>query len=451
MFANLASPDDLTALVHNPAGLADQRGMQIHLSASYAFLRSGFQLRALDPALYPEINAVGCTSSAARSCRWPIDERGYYRQVIEPERSFGVVPYLALGTDLGFLGPRGRDLVLAAAVYSPSFYGAFMPEAAPTSYHIVEGVFLVVAATVGLAWRPSERISLGVSVSYHHMRLSYAQKFATTALMTAPGDAPGPAAEAAQALVGDIQLHYAGIDHGLGWGVGLIVRATPWLRLGLSYSGATSARFRGNLTLTGGGLVGEDPSALRAVIRSSGIELPTQLIVEMPIPHALIGGINLAPCWWLEIGVDLRLWFYNFFKRQEIVPVYASDVPRADQLFTRESLSSKKNYGLSWELALGVLIRPLRWYRSLELMSGMFYDRSPTPDETFSLDNPALSQLSAAVGGRVRLSDRWRVTLTYMVLFYLAREIRTSTTSPPTNVRGGGTNHMPGLELEYSF
>jgi len=108
-------------------------------------------------------------------------------------------------------------------------------------------------------------------------------------------------------------------------------------------------------------------------------------------------------------------------------------------------------YDVSYEIALGALVRPLARRPELELMLGLMYDQSPIPDETFTLDNPSLSQLGGSLGARMVLYDRWRVALSYILLFYLERDVRTSQTSPPTNVRGSGVAHIPGVEVEYLF
>ena len=98
-----------------------------------------------------------------------------------------------------------------------------------------------------------------------------------------------------------------------------------------------------------------------------------------------------------------------------------------------------------------MLVRPLSSYRVLELMMGTFYDQSPIPDETFTMDNPSLSQIALSWGVRTTLAHHWRVAASYMVIWYLQRDVTTSETSPPTNARGKGIAHIPGLELEYVF
>jgi long-subunit fatty acid transport protein len=118
---------------------------------------------------------------------------------------------------------------------------------------------------------------------------------------------------------------------------------------------------------------------------------------------------------------------------------------------TEESLTRDKHYKLSWELGIGVILRPFKSRRDIELMAGIGYDQSPIPDETFSLDNPSLSQLAASIGTRFRVGAKWRFAVTYLLLAYLPREVKLSKTSPPTHVQGHGYAHLPGIEAEYTF
>ena len=67
------------------------------------------------------------------------------------------------------------------------------------------------------------------------------------------------------------------------------------------------------------------------------------------------------------------------------------------------------------------------------------------------MDNPAMSQFIASTGLRWRINEHFRLAAAYMLLVYLERDITTSETSPPTNVRGSGLNHIPSLELEITL
>lgn len=450
MQANLGHPDGPTALVHNPAGLADQPGVQLYLFMSPAFVDLDLEMQALDARRFPGINPPGCSASGP-PCDWPIGADGYYTRTIRPDRSFGVLPYLGVTTDLGFLGPRARDVVLSAALHAPNFYGAYFPESSPSSYNFIGGMFLVSAATVGGGFRINRFVSVGASVSYHYMVLTMAQKLSMVDLLTPAGEEPQAIATLAQLALGDLRLDYSGTDHGMGWGVSLLLTPLPWLRIGLGYSGATAAHFEGDVELTPLGIKGVDPrGSLRKITASLGYKLPRRLLIEMAIPPALMAGINLALGPRLEVGVDLRVWPYNLYDRQTITPVYDPGETGSEPI-TEQSLSRKKNYLLSYQLSAGVMGRPFRRLPGLELMTGVGYDESPIPDSALTLDNPSLSQLKLSLGARWHMNRHVRLSAAYMLVVYLPRDITTSATHPPTNVRGSGLSHSPVLAMNYRF
>src|SRR5205807_1536872 len=93
MLANIANPDDLSALFHNPAGLADQKGLRLHISNAMTFVDSQFRVQALDSERFPAINPPGCGEGTNAPCPWPVGADGYYAQPIKPTSTFGVLPY----------------------------------------------------------------------------------------------------------------------------------------------------------------------------------------------------------------------------------------------------------------------------------------------------------------------------------------------------------------------
>jgi long-subunit fatty acid transport protein len=445
MLAMLAAPDDLTALFHNPAGLADQGGVRLHLFGSMSFVENEFELMALDAERFPEINPRGCGEAGRDPCPWPIVGDGYYEQPISPESSFGVLPFLGVSTDLSFVSPRLRDVVLAVGAYAPNLYGGSLPEEAPTRYFMTDGYFAVIAATVGLGWRISDRVALGAHVSYNYMRMKYGFRLSLIDVLTPEGAPPDLLGQLAQTIFGDVDLRYVGVDHGAGFCLGLLLDPTDWMSIGITYMASSSANFEGDLALSST-REGSDLAALETL----GYALPTGLEVQMAIPPALGLGFNFTPAPWAEIGLDLRVWLYNMYTHQTLRPIYDPDQP-GEQPMSEASLSRDKDNTVSFELALGALFRPWRGHPGLELMVGVGYDHSPVSDESFSLDSPSMSQVIASAGLRWRINDHFRLAAAYMMLKYLARDVTTSRTSPPTNVRGSGFNHIPSLELEVAF
>jgi hypothetical protein len=139
MLANLAAPDDVTAIFHNPAGLAELPGLRLEIFGSATFLSNRFELQALDPARFPEINPERCGTAGHEPCPWPVGADGYYARTIEPESTFGVLPFLGLSTDLGFLSERLGDVVVGLAAYAPDLYGGVFGDSGPTAYSMTDG------------------------------------------------------------------------------------------------------------------------------------------------------------------------------------------------------------------------------------------------------------------------------------------------------------------------
>ena len=448
MIATIGAPDDASAVFHNPAGLADQPGTQIYFFLSPGIVDPRFRLKAHDPTLYPEINPKGCEQDG--SCPWPIDDEGYYEQSITAERSFGIQPFLAATTDLGFISPAAKDVVVALAVFAPNAYAAYLPEDAPTAYHVIGGLFLVGTATLGVGYRPHPKIALGASISYNYMHISLSQKMSAVDALTPPGQSPTSLASMAQGLVGDIRMDFSGVDHGVGWSAAILLNPEPWIGLGITYSGATHPNFRGDVSLYGTKEMAKDPDDFRNVVEGVGYKLPDELEIQMPIPHALAFGLNLKLAWWVEVGIEGRFWFYQVYEKQVIRPIYDAQKSGTEPM-TEASLSKAKDYNLSYQLTGGFLFRPLYNHQGLELMVGTGYDDSPIPDSTFSLENPSLAHWKVAAGVRWAINQRWSVALTYYINIFVPRDIKNSTTNPPTNVQGDGYSHSPGLEVAYRF
>ena len=454
MMTTLGKPDDMTALFHNPAGLADQKGQKLHLYNSVTFLKNKFELQALDENLFPEINPKGCGEEGNAACPWPIGENGYYTESISPVKTFGVLPFVGFSSDLSFIEPWMEDIVISLAAYAPNFYGGTLPDDAPTAYFMTEGFFAVISGTAGFGWRLNRYLAIGGNISYNYMRMIFGQKYSLIDIMTPVGEAPDPTTSMliSSMELGDLQMEYDGVDHGMGWNVSVLLTPFDMLSIGLGYSASTSPRFKGDLNLKA---LGNGADQFESVISTIGYKLPQKLEVEMPIPPSLQLGVNMVLASWLEVGIDYRLWFYNLYKKQIVKPIYIYTEEEKDkdltEPLTEESLSKDKKYNISYEIALGFLFRPLTQIPELELMTGIAYDQSPVPDEYFSLDNPSLSQIVWSTGLRWQVNESWRLATSYMLLNYLKRDVTNSKTNPPANIKGSGLNHIPALEVEWKF
>lgn len=423
----LAHPDDLSAIVHNPAGLADQQGVRLGAFGSLYFVATEFRLKQLDPALYPEITT-------------PVDGDGYYRDPIKPEQYFGAVPFLAVATDLGFM--RLRDISAGVALHVPGFYGAQLPKNAPTAYQVISGNFLVASATLAVGWRVHPRISAGVNVSYNLMRIAASRRLSLAAALSPPGGPPSSFGQLAQGAIGDLTLDFSGLDHGVGWTASLLVRPHDRVSIGIAYNGATSARFVGPLKLTA-----RNQEDLLNTLKALGYKLPKSLAFDQPYPHSLGLGIAVVVTSFLELAFEGRIWFYNAFGAQRIAPIYDPDEP-GQEPFDASLLTQDKHFRPSFEMSLG---SSWQIHPRVSLGFGIGYDHSPIPDETFSLDFPAMSYVQIALGVTADLGAGFKGTLGYLQYAYITRNITNSQTVPPLNGRMGGWAHLPILALEKTF
>jgi long-subunit fatty acid transport protein len=446
--ANLAFLDDGEALFFNPAGLARYNRLQVHISLGAALIKNKMELKALDANRFPAINPKGCGEAGKDPCPWPIAPDGYYEQEITPERVFGVLPAIALSWALDPKLPDIERIVLGFGIHTPNLYGAFLPKDAPSAYFVTDGYFIVVAATLGMGVRFNEHLSIGVSLAYNYMALAMGRKLSIPDVLTGPGEDVSSLGHTGYALLGDLMLDYTGTDHGLGWTLGVMIDPTSWMTIGAAYNGSTAARFRGPVSFTSVGAMVDDPQFLAAALSDFGYKMPTDLEVEMTLPHSLQFGIGLKPAPWIDIAIDCRLWFYNFHDTQRLSPVYDPDQP-GDEPLTAENLSRDKGYHMSYQVGVGVMVRPLTSLPGLELMTGFAYDLAPAPEETLTLDSPALAQYRLAAGVRYAINDSWNIAATYTINLYQDLNITTSETSPPTNLRGTSYSHFPMLQLHY--
>jgi long-chain fatty acid transport protein len=426
----LAHPDDLSAIVHNPAGLVNQPGVRASAFGSLYFVSTDFRLQALDPALYPEISAAA----------WPVDAQGYYTNTVKPESYFGAVPFLAVATDLGFM--KAKDVSAGVALHVPGFYGASLPKNAPTAYQVINGNFLVASATLAVGWRIHPRVSVGVNVSYNLMRIQATRRLSLVASLSPPGGPASPLGTLAQQAIGDLVMDFNGFDNGVGWTASVLFQPHDRVSIGLAYNGATSARFVGPLTLRA-----RSQDDLKSALTALGYKLPKSLSLDQPYPHMLGLGVAVTVTSFLELAFEGRIWFYNVFGAQRIAPIYDPNEP-GQEPFDASLLSMDKHYQPSFELSIG---SSWQVHPRVSIGFGVGYDQSPIPNATFSLDFPSMSYVQIACGVTGDLGAGFRGTLGYLQYAYIPRVITNSQAVPPLNGRLAGWAHLPIVALEKTF
>ncbi|HUU03875.1 MAG TPA: outer membrane protein transport protein [Myxococcota bacterium] len=414
MMAGIAKPDDLSAVYHNPAGLADQHGTRLHLSSGFSFVHAEARLKAW-PGGEGKYGSEDFIDT-------PVDADGYFEGTYEPTKYFGAMPMFVASSDFGWQdGP-----VWALSFYVPDFIGAFMPEDAPTRYTVVEAYFVAAVSAISGAYRlpgPLDFITLGASLGLQYVRMEGSKwyNFNLFELNT------------------DLEIKQVGEDYRPFYNFGICADILPQLTVGLSFIGGADVTLKGRLEIGFAEGGKRDPSLDKVAEGFIGAYDMTQ---TMKVPAGINAGVNWEIIPQLELAVDFRYWFYSVFETQNIY----HNIPGG---LLPNPLVTPKNYEDSWTISAGFLGRPFSF--PLELMGGWSYDHSPAPNQTKSLESPTVNLTGFGLGARYTLFDRWRLSLTYYRYWYLKDTIDNSILVPPQNSIFSGSVDTFSVETEVVF
>lgn len=421
MMTSIAKPDDLSAVYHNPAGLADQHGTRLHLSSGFSFVHASLRLR---PWPAEEEGRYGSEDFIDT----PVDADDYFQGTIKPTKYFGVMPMLVASSDFGLReGP-----VWAFSVFVPDFIGAFLPEDAPSRYMVVEGYFVAGVSCFSAAWRlpaPLDFLSLGAGLGLLYVRIEGKKWMNINSL---------------QEYNTDFVISQAGEDYRPFYNLGVTADLPGGVTLGMSFIGGADVTLKGRLD------VGLAPGAeMDPILAALHLDITGRYDMEqkMKVPAGLAAGVNWAIIPELELAADFRWWFYRVYENQEIY--HNIDIQIGGQSFVDNPLVIPKDYGDSWTLSGGVLARPFAL--PLELMAGGSYDHSPAPSRTKSLDSPTTNLAGFSLGVRYTLFDTWRLSLTYYRYWYLKDTVEDSILEPPQNSEFSGSVDTFSLQGEVIF
>ena len=400
MGAVIGRPDEAAAIYHNPAGLILQRGWRFYLSAGLAVVRSEFQLQP-----WAESDRFLGTTAGAD---------GYYATT-RPRRAMGVIPMLAVTGEI-----LPGKLVMGAALYVGNAQGAGFEREDVTRYHLIDGYVIAPQAVLAAAYRVHETLTLGASAGVLHLRIHGEREVFPiingTDISNLAGTRP--------ALVLD------GSGWAPSWMIGAFGQPHPRLTWGATLTGRVDATMRGPVEIT---YSDDAPSPGDQLI---GTQTTTQML-----PWAFMAGANVDLTPQLELGGELRYWLYRQYKQQRT---------EVTGIFLVRELETIKNYRDSWQVSGGVRVHDLAAAPGLELMVGTHYDRTPAPSTTVTFDQPTFTHLGLHSGVRWSVG-RYRVGASYLRYWYLIPTVTDSTTTPPSNFRGRGTNNIFTLSIEASL
>ena len=400
MGAVIGRPDEGAAVYHNPAGLLLQHGWHLYLSGGLAVVRSSFQLHSWDQS----DRFLGVTP----------DADGYY-QPVTPARAMGIIPMLAL---TGELIPG--KLAMGAAVYVGNAQGAGFSPHAVTRYHLIDGYVIAPQAVLAASYQLTPTLALGGSAGVVNVRIHGKRDVFPIVNGTDISKLTGSSPE----------LELDGSGWAPSWMIGAFGRPHPRVTWGATVTGRVDTTMTGPVVIT---YSDDSPTPGDQLI---GQQTTTQLM-----PWAFMAGANVDVSPNIEIGVEGRYWLYRQYQKQH------TDVVG---IFLVRELETEKNYHDSWQVSGGVRVHDLPGAPHLELMAGTHYDRTPAPASTLTLDQPTFRHIGLHTGLRYTVG-RYRIGASYLRYFYLIPTVTDSTTTPPTNFRGNGANHIFTLSIEAAL
>lgn len=397
MAAVIGRPDEPAAIYHNPAGLVLQRGWRLYLSAGLAVVRSELQLRPWD--------------QSDRFLDATPGPDGYYAP-IRPRRALAVIPMLAATGEL-----LPGKLVLGAALYVGNAQGAAFEREGVSRYHLIDGYVVAPQAVIAAAYRIREAISVGGSVGVLNVRIHGRREVFP---IVDGADLSG--------LVGSRpELRLDGSGWAPSWMLAAFGRPHPRLTWGATITGRVDATMTGPVEVT----YGDDAPVPGD--RLIGSQRTSQLL-----PWAFMAGANFDLTPHVELGAELRYWLYRQYDTQRT---------ELTGIFLVRELETAKNFHDSWQVSGGVRVHDLPALPGLELMAGTHYDRTPAPPETLTLDQPTFNHVGLHTGARWT-AGRYRAGASYLHYWYAIPTVTDSITSPPSNFRGRGRNHIFTMSLE---
>jgi len=400
MGAVIGRPDEGAAIYHNPAGLLLEHGWHLYLSMGLAVVRSEFQLHSWDQSDH----FLGVTAGPD----------GYYAPV-RPTRAIGAIPMLAVTGEI-----MPGKLALGAAVYVGNAQGAGFSPDAVTRYHLIDGYVVAPQAVVAASYQLLDSLAIGGSLGVIDVRIHERKDvfpvFDGKDISSISGTTP--------------ELSLDGSAWAPSWMIAVYGHPHPRLTWGATLTGRVDAAMTGPIVIT-----------YSADAPSPGDQLVGQQTTTQLLPWALMGGANFDLTPHVELGAEGRYWLYRQYQQQH------TDVVG---IFLVRELNTAKNYQDSWQVSGGIRVHDLDAAPGLDLMAGTHFDRTPAPANTLTLDQPTFRHIGLHTGARYTVG-RYRFGASYLRYFFLIPTVTDSTTNPPTNFRGTGSNNIFTLSVEASL
>ncbi|HEX7114799.1 MAG TPA: outer membrane protein transport protein [Steroidobacter sp.] len=379
-----AAADDPSTVYFNPAGMTQLDGMQFALVASGVEITSELSNQGSLPALGQPLGGSGGDAGD-----WNLIPSGYFVVPLTRDLVFG----------FGVNAPFGLRLE-----YEPDWLGRFQA---------IDSEIETLNFNPSLALRVSDRVSIGIGVSYQRLQAELTNAVNYSAViaqgvqqLVAAGQLPAAAAPGIIAANAGAEglARVRGDDEAWGFNVGVTFDLTDATRIGLAYRSAIEYDIGGSIQFAAPS--GAEPvgaSIIQAVSASGGPLASGAAKVDLKLPDSAILSLRqrLGPN--LDLLADVAWTGWSSLEELRI------------NRDTGETVSvTPERWEDVWRYALGAAYRV---NDAFTFRAGVAYDETPVPASTRTPRLPDPNRTWVAVGARWAPNDALMLDFGYAHLF----------------------------------
>jgi len=387
-----AIAENASTIFYNPAGMTRLPG--VNASAGFALIRPSFKFSdrgSTGPgqAFPPGLKNPG-TDTGGDGGSWAAVPNMYLSYQVDNNWFLG----LGVGAPFGLATKYGDDWI--------------------GRYHSRKFAIQTININPSVAYKASERFSIGVGLNWQHIKAEYRRA------------APHPFGANP-----DVAARLKAKDNSWGWNIGLLYQVTDDTRLGLSYRSRVKQKLKGNLTIRNDGtpIPGLLP-AFQDLSARADVDLPDTAILSLV--H------ELNPRWTLLADVSWTGW---------------SSIPRlVIQSTGRPDETLELHWRDSWRFALGA---NYRLNEQWTLKGGIAYDQSPVDNAKYRLTSlPDNNRKWLSLGAQYHFDDATTIDVAYTHLFLSRAPIANDTEPAGKGVVNGSFRanaNILGVQISHRF
>ncbi len=387
--AFIGKADDLSAVYQNPAGLAQLPGTRLFgdlvgITAGATFTRQGFD---------PQDN----------------------KSDIIP------VPMMVISTDFG---GRLENMVAAIALNAPFGLRNAYDESGPQRYATTDISLATIYTGAYLGWQMTPRVSVGGGVQYVYATGEIGQKINYGGLLN-------PALNENPVYDGVLDVSDV-TDSGVAGNIGILVKPSDSLQIGLTWRSGINFDLSGATTLT---IPAEVTQLSGGAIQSLEIDGFTTI----SLPQTVGAGVAFQPMDMLTLTSDL--YWINWSVYENLDFDFEPDV---SYLPDKEG---PRNWDDTYAVRFGAEYQLNDMYAA---RAGYVFDQSPIPDDTLGPELPGGDRHGIAVGGGVTWQNMI-IDFSYTHIFIEDRTVETSLRGLNELGDYEASANLFGISVGYAF